>query len=275
MLLSMTGFGGREVKIAPFGKISAELRSTNHKFLEVVLHVPDGFLALEDKIKKEIEARLGRGRVICVINISSTPTSDVFVNQALLKKYTVAVKHIQRQFHFDQGVSLDTLIRLPGILSLEEGSVHKTIIWPRLKVLLRGALDDLVKMRQKEGHALKGFLGKTALDLVVALAGIKARFKKAVREKMQEIDSNDERSAFLKDADITEEIDRLGFHVKNFMHKLKKDGPVGKELDFIAQEMQREANTMGAKSFDAAVSGSVVQMKSQIEKIREQVQNIE
>jgi uncharacterized protein (TIGR00255 family) len=275
MLLSMTGFGGREAKTASFGKISVELRSTNHKFLEIVLHVPDGFLSLEDKIKKEIESGLRRGRVTCVINISGTPTSNVFINQALLKKYAAALKQIRKQLSFQEGISLDTLIRLPGVLSLEENNVNKTIIWPRLKALLEDALDDLLKMRQKEGRALKGFLERGVTCLAAELAGIKTRFKKAVGEKIDQLGSDEERAVFLKDADITEEIDRLGFHIKNFLHTLKKDGPIGKELDFIAQEMQREANTMGAKSFDTAVSGSVVQAKSQIEKIREQVQNIE
>lgn len=275
MLLSMTGFGGREAKIIPFGKISIELRSTNHKFLEIALHVPDGFLALEDKIKKEIEAKLKRGRVTCVVNISGSPASNVFINQALLKKYSVALRQIRKQFSLGPGVSLDTLIRLPGVFSLEEDALNKTLIWPRLKTLLRGALGDLMKMRQVEGSALKGFLGKEAQRLDTELTGIKTKFKKAVGEKAGKIESDEERAAFLKDADITEETDRLGFHIKNFLNKLKKDGPVGKELDFIAQEMQREANTMAAKSFHAEISASVVQAKSQIEKIREQVQNIE
>ncbi|MDP2044407.1 MAG: DUF1732 domain-containing protein, partial [Candidatus Omnitrophota bacterium] len=103
---------------------------------------------------------------------------------------------------------------------------------------------------------------------------IKQRFAVAIKSRLKKI-GVEERSAFLKSADITEEMDRLNFHIRNFQHKIVKGGPVGKELDFITQEMQREANTLAAKSFDLDISGRAVQMKSQIEKIREQVQNIE
>ncbi len=275
MVVSMTGFGGCETKIKAFGKISVELRSTNHKFLEAVLHLPEGFLSLEDKIKKEIESRLKRGRVTCVINISGAGGSNVFINQALLKKYAMALKEIQKQSHLKNDATIDTLIRLPGILSLEESNIDKFAVWPKLKALLGRALDDLAKMRQNEGRALGGFLKKGALQLKLDLEAIKVRFRKAVKNKIARIVSDDERSAFLKDADIAEEVDRLSFHIKSFLHKLTLSGPIGKEMDFIAQEMQREANTMGAKSFDAEISGKAVQMKSQIEKLREQVQNIE
>jgi uncharacterized protein (TIGR00255 family) len=133
----------------------------------------------------------------------------------------------------------------------------------------------LLKMRQKEGRAIYGYLKNRADSLKYNLSAIKSRFKKAIEEKLKQIHTNEERSGFLKDTDITEEIERLAFHIHSFKNKLVKSGSVGKELDFIAQEMQREANTLAAKSFLAAISGRVVQMKSQIEKIREQIQNIE
>ncbi|MFZ2937976.1 MAG: YicC/YloC family endoribonuclease [Candidatus Omnitrophota bacterium] len=271
----MTGFGGRTIKAGSIGKISVELRSTNHKFLEILLHVPDGFLSLEDKIKKEIESKIKRGRVVCVINIAAAESNDVFVNKELIKKYVAALKNLQQQFSLDGNLSVDTLIKLPGIISLEGNEIDKVEIWPRLKNLIKAALSDLSQMRQKEGLALRGILKSRGQKLHLELKNIKVRFKKAIQNKIVKFKTDEERSSFLKNADIAEEIDRLEYHIKNFIHKLSKSGPVGKELDFIAQEMQREANTMGAKSFDTLVSARVVQMKSQIEKIREQVQNIE
>ena len=119
------------------------------------------------------------------------------------------------------------------------------------------------------------FLKSRAEILKKDLDMVKARFKKAVKDKLARINNDEERIGFIKEADITEEIERLAFHIGNFKSKLSKYGPIGKELDFVAQEMQREANTMGAKSCDAAISSTVVQIKSQIEKIREQAQNIE
>lgn len=275
MIQSMTGFGCKEVKIVSLGKISVEIRSTNHKFLEIVLHLPEGFLSLEDKVKKEIESRLKRGRITCVINITGGKSNEIFINEALLKKYTTVLGKIQKQFRLENGLSLDTLIHLPGVLSLEEKDIDKTMIWPRLKILVNQTLSDLLRMRQKEGAALRGFLKNRAQELKNDLDGIKARFKDVIKNKTANMKSDDERASFLKDVDITEELDRLTFHIKNCTQKLAKGGSVGKELDFIAQEMQRETNTIGAKCCDTVISAKVVQIKSHIEKIREQVQNIE
>jgi uncharacterized protein (TIGR00255 family) len=275
MLNSMTGFGSREKEVAPFGKISVELRSTNHKFLETVFHLPDGFLSLEDKIKAGVEARLKRGRVTCAVNISGGKAAHVYVNKPLLKNYLKTFKGMQKEFHIKDDISVNTLIHLPGVLSLEENNIPKASIWPHLKSLLGRALDDLVKTRKNEGQALHKYLKKRAEALSINLQAVKLRFKEAIKAKLSILITDEERSSFLKESDINEELERLTFHIGNFKSKLIQSGPVGKELDFIAQEMQREANTLAAKSFDVGVSGKVVEMKSQIEKIREQVQNIE
>jgi uncharacterized protein (TIGR00255 family) len=137
------------------------------------------------------------------------------------------------------------------------------------------ALAELVKARKKEGGALQAYLAKEITSLFKGLETIEARFKKVIKEKSIKIISDEERSLFLKAVDITEEIERLLFHIKNFNQKLNKGVAVGKELDFIAQEMQREANTLAAKSADVHISARIVNIKSQIEKIREQLQNIE
>jgi len=272
---SMTGFASTEMMLAPFGKIFLEIRSTNHKFLEIVFHLPVGFLSLEDKLKKNIEARIKRGRVVCVMNILGSPANKIFIDKRLLKNYISTLQNIREDARIKEGIRLDTLIHLPGVLSLGEDRRSKAKIWPRLKTLLHKTLDDLVAMRQKEGQALYIYLNKSAQALQTNLGMVKTKFKKLIKDKLAELKTPEERSSFLKDTDITEEIERLAFHSRNFKNKLSKAGPIGKELDFIAQEMQREANTMGAKSCDALVSSRVVEMKSQIEKVREQLQNIE
>lgn len=275
MIKSMTGFGGRQKDIPPFGNISVELRSTNHKFLETVLHLPQGFISLEDKIKRQIEGKIRRGRVTCVINILGGENSDVFVNTALIAKYLKSLEKIKGKFRIADEIRLDTLIHLPGVLSLAESVVPKVKIWPKLKILLSEATEDLVRARKKEGAALYQLLAQRTKELKADMAAVKARFRKAIEEKLAVLQSDEERSSFLKNSDITEEIERLAFHCANLFRKLNLPGPVGKELDFIAQEMQREANTMGAKSCDARISATVVEIKSKIEKIREQVQNVE
>lgn len=275
MLNSMTGFGSREGQVKPFGKINVEIRSANHKFLDMVFHLPEGFLSLEERVKKEIEARVKRGRITCVINIVGRGTQGVFINKALVKNYLSALENVKNQFRIENNLSLDTLVHLPGVLSLAESKISKERIWPGLKKLVNQALDKLVKTRQKEGEATHLYLKRRSQGIKGHLGIIKARFKKVIEKKASGFKTDEERASFLKDTDISEEVERLAFHIRNFQNKLSKGGPVGKELDFIAQEMQREANTIAAKSCDAFISGRIVGMKSQIEKIREQVQNIE
>lgn len=275
MIQSMTGFASREAVIRPFGKISIEMKSSNHKFLETVFHLPEGCLSLEDKIKKEIEARIKRGRITCAVTIIGKKTAAVCINKPLLKNYIMNLKKINRQFRLKDAININTLMHLPGILILEEDKILGKVSWLNLKTLVSHTVDELLRERLKEGRALYGYLKKRVETLNDTLALIKVRFKKALKDKLDSIETEEERGAFLKSSDISEEVERLMYHLGNFKHKLSKAGPIGKELDFIAQEMQREANTLAAKSFDASVAGQVVQMKSQIEKIREQVQNVE
>lgn len=275
MISSMTGFGSREEEVDSIGRICVELRCTNHKFLETVFHLPEGMLSLEDKLKKEIETRIKRGRVFCAINIKGKEAQGIFVNRKLLKNYLHELNSIKKEFKIKDGMALDSLIRLPGILSLKENKPIGMHIWEHLQPLLQQAILELLNTRQKEGRALAGLLKSKSQLLKKDLILIKRRFASAVKNRLRKIKVDEERSAFLRSVDITEEMDRLNFHIKNFQQKIVKGGPVGKELDFITQEMQREANTLAAKSFDLVISGRAVQMKSQIEKIREQVQNIE
>ncbi|MDD5155420.1 MAG: YicC family protein [Candidatus Omnitrophica bacterium] len=275
MIKSMTGFAAKELKLAGIGRISVELRSINHKFLETVLHLPEGFLSLEESIKKIIEVKIKRGRINCVVNIVGARPTEIFLNKQLLKNYISELTRAKEQLKIKDSVTLDTLIHLPGVLSLAESPVPGKTAWPHLKTLIASAVNDLVEARQKEGAALYGYLRKRGRSLQEDLKKAQARFKKIITERLGSINTDEERGAFLKDSDITEEIERLVFHISNFLKKIRKNGPVGKELDFIAQEMQREANTMAAKSCDGILSSKVVQIKSQIEKIREQLQNVE
>lgn len=275
IISSMTGFGCQEQEMDGVGRISVELRCTNHKFFETVFHLPEGMLALEDRLKKDLEGSLKRGRVFCAVNIKGHLAQGVFVNRKLLKNYLREFNSIKKEFGLKDELTLDALTRLPGILALKEDRLMGGQVWDKLQPVFARALKNLIAARQKEGDALVKVLRKMNLQLKQDLAYVKQRFALAVKNKLKDLHSEEERAAFLKDTDITEEIDRLHFHTDNFWHRLAKGGAVGKELDFITQEMQREANTLAAKSFDLAVSARAVGMKSQIEKIREQVQNIE
>lgn len=275
MIESMTGFGRADVDARGIGRISVEIRSTNHKFLETVLHMPEGFLSLEEKIKKEIEGEVARGRIVCVVTIVAEEAHDVVINHRVIAKYLAAVKEIKRKHAIQENASMNTLLRLPGVFTLAESVGAQNKMWPSIRQLVVKATKELVSMRMKEGRALCVVLKSTAQKLRSHVAAVKARQQKVVDERKLGFASDEERSSFLKSSDIAEELDRLAYHVGNLLDKLRRGGVIGKELDFIAQEMQRETNTIGAKSCDASISGMVVEMKSFIEKIREQVQNIE
>jgi uncharacterized protein (TIGR00255 family) len=275
MIQGMTGFGSKEKSIAGIGVVSVEIRSTNHKFLEAVIHLPEGLISLEDKIKKEVEARIRRGRLTCVVNLGKISCPRVSVNQKLLDEYVRVVSRISKLYGLQEGVKVDTLINLPGVLCVSEENILPEKLWPGLKKVLKGSLDDLAAMRKKEGQALFAHLKAQVESLSKSIDFVKDRFKKAIKEKACVFTTDAERAAFLKESDVTEELQRLAFHARSFRQKLSVAGPIGKELDFICQEMQREANTTGAKSCDVQISSRVVQIKSEIEKLREQVQNVE
>ena len=275
MIKSMTGFASQEIKTDTYGRISIEIRSTNHKFQEVVLHLPQGFLVLEDKIKKVIESKIKRGRISCSLNMAAGPAPEVFINKVLLSDYASAINKIKKMFNIKADCSIDTLIQLPGVLALIENNSSRYRVWPLLRASLNKAVDKLLAARRKEGTALCGYFKSRIGILDKYTKNTKLLAKRLIKERAATIKNDEERSNFLRNSDITEELERLSFHIKNFRSKLHKNTPVGKELDFIAQEMQREANTLASKSFDAAVSSMGVQIKSEIEKLREQVQNIE
>jgi len=275
MIQGMTGFGSKEKNIAGAGSVSVEIRSTNHKFLEVAQHLPEGLICLEDKVKKEIESRIKRGRLTCVVNLGRKADPQISVNRRLLDEYVRVVGQIAKNYALKDKVKIDTLINLPGVLSVTEKNISPDLLWPGLKKVLSGSLADLVLMRKKEGLALFGHLKAQVESLSKSIDFVSERFKKAIKEKAAAFATDAERTAFLKESDITEELQRIAFHARSFRQKLAISGPIGKELDFICQEMQREANTTGAKSFDIQISSRVVQIKSEIEKLREQVQNVE
>jgi uncharacterized protein (TIGR00255 family) len=213
--------------------------------------------------------------VVCGINLTTIAAPQVLIDQQLLNKYLAAFQEIKKRSQLKDEPHLDTLINLPGVLSVKDNPLNKETLWPHLKKVLAAALEDLSQARQKEGRALSVHLRKEAAALKKDVEKVSQRFKTVISKKASKIKNDEERAAFLKDTDITEEIERLSYHIRNFGAKIAQHSPIGKELDFIAQEMQREANTMGAKSCDSQISGWVVQLKSRVEKIREQVQNIE
>lgn len=274
MIKSMTGFSRARGLISPWGRVSLEIRSTNHRFLDIVLHLPEGFLHLEQKLKDELAKRIRRGHIICKLEINPHKIKKPVLNKHLIEEYYLSLKQVSRRLNLSQDIDINTLASLPGIWSMQS---HVALYpgWSKIKPLVKKALDRLIQVRQQEGRAMFKDVGMRSQRLGKMLKIIKARFKKVIQQRLRLYNTEEEKNGFLRSSDISEEIVRLSFHLKNFIHRLNNKKSVGKELDFILQEMQREANTIGAKSIDVVISNKVIGMKSEIEKIREQVQNVE
>lgn len=276
MIKSMTGFGRGRGYISPWGRVNLEIRSVNHRFLDIVLHLPEGLLLFEQRLREEIGKRIKRGHIICRLEINTLQLKKPVFNKYLIKEYHLSLKRISRQLKLkDKDININTLIGLPGVLSMQSQS-SLSLSWRKLKPLVNKALDRLIQRRGLEGRALYRDLGIRMQRLGQMLTIIKSRFKKVTKRRLVLYNTEEEKNSFLKSSDINEEIVRLAFHLKNFTRCFRnKKTVVGKELDFILQEMQRETNTIGAKSIDILISSKVIGMKSEIEKMREQVQNVE
>ena len=290
---SMTGYGRGEHARDGF-KITVEVNSVNRKQSDITVNLPAGLDELEPRIRDEINALLSRGRINAVIAChrhAGKDTAPVELDQALARAYVKAIRQLQRQTKLPGEVTLDTVLRAPGVLKLADATLDATALWPGIESALRHALDQVVRMREQEGKHLAGDL-TTRLDLIVAgLAVIRTaipvamqRFREQlharVREAGLEVPVDDERLAkevvfFADRCDVTEELTRLESHLQQFRASLKSATPVGRTLDFLAQEMNREINTIGSKANAAEISQQVVKLKAELEKIREQVQNIE
>jgi uncharacterized protein (TIGR00255 family) len=292
MIRSMTGFGRGEAQ-GELGRLTVEMKSVNHRFAEVVFRMPRPFLPLEEQARRMILGALSRGRVEVFVTFDASQAGKgVKVDKELALAYYSALKELGEEIGSNQAISLDQLARLPDVLRVEEGSLPAEALWPILESALQEALAGLIGMREREGAGLRADLAarlKTMANLrqqiaeraPLVVAEYKARLAKRLEELLPKNAVVDparlaqEVALFADRADISEEMQRLGAHIQAFTEALDADEPVGRRLDFLVQEMGREVNTTGAKGNDAVIANLVVAAKTELEKIREQVQNIE
>lgn len=292
MIRSMTGFGKAKHKY-PGGSIIIELKSVNHRFYELSSRMPSTILFLEDKIRSHINTKIKRGKVNLSLTMEGNHILEkhLSVNNALAKKYFIALTQLKKTLGITSGVSLDHLISMPEVVTCSSSAANVEKIWPHIKTALDKALVYLVKARELEGSALCKDLHKR-VRLIDEIAGeIKQRaptvvkaYKENLSAKISQISPSvklddgrleQEITMFAKNCDITEEITRLKAHVEGFQGALAGGKEVGRQLDFIAQELFREINTTGSKAQDITISRLVIKAKEEIEKVREQVQNVE
>jgi uncharacterized protein (TIGR00255 family) len=290
---SMTGYGRGEASREGI-KITTEITSVNRKQSEITVYLPRELEPLEAQARAELNKRIARGRVTVKVGLHAAEAlpGQVQVNVAVARAYVDELRKMARELKIADNISLEALVRLPGVLGAGDDLSESEKLWPVLEQALTGAMDSLVRMRTKEGaHLAKDLQGriKSMRKGVATIKAVAPEMVKRYREQLQQRIANaglplppEEDERLLKEvvyfadrSDISEELARLQSHFKQFDDCSKSEEPVGRTLDFLAQEMNREINTIGSKSQDSVIAREVVQFKAELEKFREQVQNVE
>jgi uncharacterized protein (TIGR00255 family) len=288
----MTGYGRGESDRGG-AKLSVEVNSVNRKQSDIVINLPRELSALEPRIRQAVSDRLARGRtnVVVAYDPSANASRRLALDGALARSYHDGMRSLQKELGVTGEITIGMILQAPGVLRFSDDGLEPDEIWPALEEALSAALGELIKMREREGKHL-------AKDLIQRLKVVRQSLKEvrkmhpAVAEKYRttllerinkaglDLEPNDERllkeiTFFADRSDVSEELTRLESHLAQFAHHLRKDAPVGRTLEFITQEISRELNTLGAKAADAEISRLVLACKSELEKIREQIQNLE
>jgi len=273
MIKGMTGFGTAQLNTGDI-KGTVEIKSVNHRYLDLVFYMPIGFGAVENKIRELINNRVVRGRITVSFKITEKPEPKISVNKKAVKQYLAYAKSLQKEFRLDNNLKLSDLIKLPGVAEAQEAFVSPEDVWPAMEKALQRSVNSLEAMRKREGTALAKDINGVLRRMSQQVKKIQLRTALVLREKKKLL-SGEEFSAYQRGVDINEEIARLNHYIDEFKMLISSDASIGKKLDFIGQEMQRETNTIGSKVQDKVVSNCVISIKSKIEKLREQAQNIE
>ena len=292
-LRSMTGYG-RGAASQDGLHVEVEISSVNRKQLDVLVNLPSALRLLESRVQDELAKELARGRVVVEVAVrgsDSVRRKAIRVNEELADAYLKELRPAAKRLKLKDDLSAHLLLTLPGVLHHEsiEEDVHR--IWPILHRALKQAIFELLKMRSREGAALAKDLGvrlgrmKKELQAILKRAPqVAGRYRESLLARLKtaglDLAGDDERLLrelvlFAEKSDITEETTRLDSHIKQAVDLLQSKDPSGKPLDFLAQEMYREINTIGSKANDAHIARHVVNFKTELERLREQAQNVE
>lgn len=291
MIKSMTGFGKASDSLEG-RSLDLEFKSVNSRYLDINIRMPKSLMALEDRIKKQLAAGIARGKVDVFLTYRNFNPQDlqVRVNEGAARKYVEALRKITNDLAIVDDIASSFLLELDNVIMLEEKTEDLDSVWQLITGVLTQAMLAHETMRTAEGESLKRDLDEKRgailekLERIAGLAeGMTDRYREKLTERLAELDQqlvSDDRVAqevalFADRASIDEEITRLYSHMEQLQDMLDMDEPVGRKLDFLAQEMNREANTMASKAVDLEITGLVLDIKNDVEKIREQIQNIE
>ncbi len=292
MIKSMTGFGRAE-SVTEARKITVEIKSVNHRYLDLSIKMPRKFNFFEVAVRNLMKTYMQRGKVDVFISYEDYTLSNAAVkyNKELAQEYLTYLKQMAEEFGIENDIRVSTLSRYPEVLSMEEHSMDEDEIWSELEVVIKEACDKFVSTREREGEHLKNDLINKldALDEKVTqveeyspavVEAYRQKLETKVHELLEDVQIEESRIAaevimFSDKICNDEETVRLHSHIKGMKKMLLENEGIGRKLDFMAQEMNREANTILSKSNDLTVSNIAIDLKTEIEKIREQIQNIE
>jgi uncharacterized protein (TIGR00255 family) len=289
---SMTGFGRGESERGG-AKISVEINSVNRRQSDIVINLPRDLSVLEPRVRQAVADRLTRGRtnVVVVFEPSANAPRKLGLDRALARSYHADMRALQEELSVPGEINIGMILQAPGVMRFSENGIEPDEVWPALEEALGSALNELIKMREREGkHLAKDLIQRLKVvrqslkEVRKMYPAVTERYRVTLLERINkiglELEPNDDRLlkevAFFADrSDVSEELTRLESHLAQFAHHLRKEEPVGRTLEFITQEISRELNTLGAKAGDAEISRHVVACKAEMEKIREQIQNLE
>lgn len=292
MVNSMTGYG-RGTSEKDGRSFNVEMKSVNNRYLDITIKLPRHINVLEDTVRKYISQKISRGKVDIYINQECYSKDDISIrlDEQMAQAYYDAFQKIKDRFGVIDDVSVALIAKSPDVITVEKNEEDYNIIWQVLKPAVDQALDMLIDMRSKEGVKLTKDIDERCALILGMVEDVESRSPQLVEEYREKI--SDRIKEYLKDveldetrllnevaffadkASITEEIVRMKSHVVQLKSTLSGNEPVGRKLDFIVQEMNRETNTIGSKANDLYITNVVVNMKSELEKIREQIQNLE
>ena len=291
---SMTGFGRGAASGDGFA-VGVEIKTVNNRYLDIHLRAPQELNAIEMEIRKRVKSRLSRGRVDLNISFDRTASEATYqINQSVVSAYVDALREIQRQFNLSSDIDVTSIARLPGALSSPRDELNQEIV-TAIESAIDQALESLEQMRGAEGAALAEEMRSRLSKIMAAIPtiefaadGLIESYRQRLHKRIAELLAREGQTievdtarlaqevAYLADrSDITEELARLKSHVDQFREAIDSDGEVGKRLDFLLQEFNREANTVLSKSTEIPIKEAALAIKAEVEKLREQVQNVE
>lgn len=292
MIKSMTGYG-RAVEITPSMTVTVELKSVNHRFFEFNAKITRGYSFLEEKLKAYLNQYISRGKLDCFVQIENEETQDgvVKINESLASGYYNAIKELSEKYGLEMGKNVELLTSHSDIFDVKKPPADEEKIWNAVKGVAEAALHSFIEMREAEGEKLKTDVLNRAETILENVSFIEARSPETVSEYNEKLKARikeligdtqvdeqrllTEAAIFADKIAVAEETVRLRSHIDQLRRFFASSEPIGRKLDFLVQEINREANTIGSKASDIEIARKVIDIKSEVEKIREQIQNIE